>query len=32
VKPTNIGEPEFAWDASDPDGFGAGMARLGGLP
>jgi uncharacterized cupin superfamily protein len=30
VKPTNIGEPEFAWDDSDPDGFRAGMARLGG--
>jgi uncharacterized cupin superfamily protein len=31
VKSTNIGHPEFAWDDSDPEGFRAGMARLGGL-
>src|ERR1700710_2906886 len=23
--------PEFAWDDTDPEGFRAGMARLGGL-
>jgi uncharacterized cupin superfamily protein len=26
---TNVGAPEFSWDESDPDGFRAGMARLG---
>jgi uncharacterized cupin superfamily protein len=31
VKRINIGTPEFTWDASDPEGFRAGMARLGGL-
>jgi uncharacterized cupin superfamily protein len=31
VKRTNIGDPEFSWDASDPPGFRAGMARLGKL-
>jgi uncharacterized cupin superfamily protein len=31
MKRTNIGKPEFAWDDSDPEGFRAGMARLGGL-
>jgi uncharacterized cupin superfamily protein len=31
MKRTNIGEPEFTWDDSDPEGFRAGMARLGGL-
>jgi len=31
VKRTNIGDPEFAWDESDPAGFRAGMARLGKL-
>lgn len=25
----NIANPEFAWDESDPDGFRAGMARIG---
>ncbi len=25
----NIGDPEFAWDADDPEGFRAGVARLG---
>jgi uncharacterized cupin superfamily protein len=29
MKRTNVGTPEFAWDESDPDGFRAGMARLG---
>ena len=28
---TNIGDPQFAWDDSDPEGFRAGMARLGAL-
>jgi uncharacterized cupin superfamily protein len=28
---TNIERPDFSWDDSDPDGFRAGMARLGGL-
>jgi uncharacterized cupin superfamily protein len=31
VKRINIGTPEFTWDDSDPQGFRAGMARLGGL-
>jgi uncharacterized cupin superfamily protein len=31
VKRINIGTPEFTWDDSDPEGFRAGMARLGGL-
>jgi uncharacterized cupin superfamily protein len=26
---TNIAAPEFSYDAADPDGFRAGMARLG---
>jgi uncharacterized cupin superfamily protein len=29
VKRTNIHSPEFAWDDGDPEGFRAGMARLG---
>jgi uncharacterized cupin superfamily protein len=31
MKRVNIGDPEFSWDESDPQGFGAGMARLGKL-
>lgn len=31
VKRMNIGRPEFARDDSDPDGFRAGMARIGKL-
>jgi uncharacterized cupin superfamily protein len=31
VKKTNIGNPEFSRDDSDPPGFRAGMARLGKL-
>jgi uncharacterized cupin superfamily protein len=31
VNRTNIGNPDFAWDDSDPEGFRAGMARLGAL-
>jgi uncharacterized cupin superfamily protein len=31
VRKVNIGQPDFAWDETDPDGFRAGMARLGGL-
>jgi uncharacterized cupin superfamily protein len=31
VKRINIATPEFTWDDSDPDGFRAGMARLGPL-
>jgi uncharacterized cupin superfamily protein len=31
VKRINIGTPEFTWDDTDPEGFRAGMARLGGL-
>ena len=31
MKRINIGTPEFTWDESDPEGFRAGMARLGGL-
>ena len=31
MKKTNIGKPEFTWDDTDPEGFRAGMARLGGL-
>jgi uncharacterized cupin superfamily protein len=27
----NIGNPEFSWDETDPEGFRAGMARLGKL-
>lgn len=29
MKRTNIRSPEFAWDGEDPEGFRAGMARLG---
>jgi uncharacterized cupin superfamily protein len=29
MKKTNIGNPEFSWDETDPDGFRAGAARLG---
>lgn len=29
MKRANIADPEFTWDESDPDGFRAGMARLG---
>ncbi|HXF32490.1 MAG TPA: cupin domain-containing protein [Solirubrobacterales bacterium] len=29
MKKLNIGDPEFSWDESDPEGFRAGMARLG---
>jgi uncharacterized cupin superfamily protein len=31
MKRANIGKPDFAWDETDPEGFRAGMARLGGL-
>jgi uncharacterized cupin superfamily protein len=31
MKRTNIDNPEFSWDESDPAGFRAGMARLGKL-
>jgi uncharacterized cupin superfamily protein len=31
VKRINIATSEFTWDDSDPEGFRAGMARLGGL-
>jgi uncharacterized cupin superfamily protein len=31
MKKINIGNPEFGWDESDPDGFRAGSARLGKL-
>lgn len=31
MKRTNIGEPEFSFDQSDPEGFRAGMARIGRL-
>jgi uncharacterized cupin superfamily protein len=31
VKRINIGTPEFSWDETDPEGFRAGMARLGPL-
>jgi uncharacterized cupin superfamily protein len=31
VKRINIATPEFTWDASDPEGFRAGIARLGPL-
>jgi len=31
VKRINIATPEFTWDETDPEGFRAGMARLGGL-
>jgi uncharacterized cupin superfamily protein len=31
VKRINIGTPEFTWDDTDPEGFRAGMARLGPL-
>jgi uncharacterized cupin superfamily protein len=31
VKRINIGTPEFTWDDTDPEGFRAGMARVGGL-
>lgn len=29
MKRANIGNPEFNWDESDPEGFRAGMARIG---
>jgi uncharacterized cupin superfamily protein len=29
MKKVNISNPEFSWDESDPEGFRAGMARLG---
>lgn len=31
MKRVNIGDPEFKWDESDPQGFRSGMARLGPL-
>src|ERR1700755_1403775 len=31
MKTINIGNPEFNWDESDPEGFRAGQARLGKL-
>jgi uncharacterized cupin superfamily protein len=31
MKPVNISSPEFSWDEEDPDGFRAGMARLGAV-
>jgi uncharacterized cupin superfamily protein len=31
VKRINIDTPEFTWDDTDPEGFRAGMARLGPL-
>jgi uncharacterized cupin superfamily protein len=31
MKKANIGNPEFSWDESDPEGFRAGLARLGPL-
>ena len=31
MKKSNIGRPDFKWDETDPEGFRAGMARLGGL-
>jgi uncharacterized cupin superfamily protein len=31
MKKINIGNPEFGWDESDPEGFRAGSARLGKL-
>jgi uncharacterized cupin superfamily protein len=31
MKKTNIGDPNFSRDESDPDGFRAGLARLGPL-
>jgi uncharacterized cupin superfamily protein len=31
MKKANIENPEFSWDESDPQGFRAGMARLGKL-
>ena len=31
MKKTNIGNPEFSHDETDPEGFRAGMARLGPL-
>jgi uncharacterized cupin superfamily protein len=31
VKRINIATPEFTWDETDPEGFRAGMARLGPL-
>jgi uncharacterized cupin superfamily protein len=31
VKRLNVAAPDFVWDDSDPDGFRAGMARLGKL-
>ncbi|MFT3864880.1 MAG: cupin domain-containing protein [Solirubrobacterales bacterium] len=29
MKRVNITDPEFTWDESDPEGFRAGMARIG---
>src|ERR1700761_8855021 len=29
MKRINVSTPKFAWDESDPDGFRAGMARVG---
>ena len=31
MKRHNIGDPEFTYDAEDPDGFRSGLCRLGGL-
>ena len=31
MKHVNIDTPEFTWDDSDPEGFRAGLAKLGGL-
>jgi uncharacterized cupin superfamily protein len=31
VRRVNIADPELAWDGADPDGFRAGMFRLGPL-
>jgi uncharacterized cupin superfamily protein len=31
MKRENIADPDFAYDEEDPDGFRAGMCRLGGL-
>ena len=31
MQKVNIGHPDFNWDETDPEGFRAGMARLGGL-
>ena len=29
MKKVNIGDPEFEYDSDDPDGFRAGMVRVG---